>query len=216
MKHASRPLLIPGYAVPVIAGAVVLLVCALFFGYMGRPSLQTVMNPDNEADAPIMVQPREPEAPSQDQPIAPASQPVLQKPAESDNASAAAAPSPFTIRFAATERCWMRFTVDGKHVFEVTLKKGDTYSVNAVSDIKVRIGNPGGVTAFYNNNHVTVSGNRGRPVEMSFPLVGTHTASLVTLKTGKDTARQKIIVVQGPTGVGKTDVWACPCPGDFR
>ncbi len=39
VKHAARPLPIPGYAVPVIAGAVVLLVCALFFGYKGRPSL---------------------------------------------------------------------------------------------------------------------------------------------------------------------------------
>ncbi len=64
----------------------------------------------------------------------------------------------------------MRFTVDGKHVFEVTLKKGETYSVNAVSDIKVRIGNPGGLTAFYNNRPVPVPGRRGRPVDMSFPL----------------------------------------------
>ncbi len=170
VKHASPPLFIPGYAVPVIAGAVVLLVCALFFGYKGRPSLPTVTNSGNDADAPSMVQPREPDdTPSQEPDIVASLKPASAEPAGSDNASASAATSPFTIRFAATERCWMRFTVDGKHVFEVTLKKGETYSVNAVSDIKVRIGNPGGVAAFYNNNPVTVPGNRGRPVEMSFP-----------------------------------------------
>jgi cytoskeleton protein RodZ len=169
-KHASSPLLIPGYAVPVIAGAVVLLLCALFFGYKGRTSLQTGISPGNEADAPAMVQTREPEVPAEDQELAPELKPAAKEPAAADNASASATTAPFTIRFAATERCWMRFTVDGKHVFEVTLKKGDTYSVNAVSDIKVRIGNPGGVTALYNDSPVTVPGNRGRPVEMSFPL----------------------------------------------
>jgi cytoskeletal protein RodZ len=169
VKHAFPPSLIPGYAVPVIAGAVVLLVCALFFGYKGRLSLPTVTNSGNDADVPALVQPREPEASSEDQDIVPASKPAAAQPAGTDNASASAATNPFTIRFAATERCWMRFTVDGKHVFEVILKQGETYSVNAVSDIKVRIGNPGGVTAFYNNIPVAITGRRGRPVEMSFP-----------------------------------------------
>jgi hypothetical protein len=86
-----------------------------------------------------------------------------------DNASAVPPANPFEIRFVAAERCWMRFTVDGKHVFEVTLKKGETYSVNAVYDIRVRIGNPGGITAFFNNSPVTIPGRRGRPVEMIFP-----------------------------------------------
>jgi cytoskeleton protein RodZ len=175
MQHDSPASLIPGYAVPVIAGALVLLVCALFFGYKGRPSLPTVSNSGNDADAPALVQQsREQEASSEGQDISPPAKPGAAQSAGSDNASALAATNPFTIRFAATERCWLRFTVDGKHLFEVILKKGETYSVNAVSDIKVRIGNPGGVTAFYNTTPVTVPGNRGRPVEMSFPLAA-HT-----------------------------------------
>lgn len=176
VNTAHRPLFIPGYAVPVIAGAVALLVFALFFGYKGRPSLQTVMHSDNGADSSAMVQPRDSEATSQS--TAPALHTAAAQPTGSDNASSAAADSPFTIRFAAAERCWMRFSVDGKHIFEVTLKPGETYSVNAVSDIKVRIGNPGGVTAFYNNTPVPVPGRRGKPVEMSFPLSARTPAAL--------------------------------------
>jgi cytoskeleton protein RodZ len=170
MQAAPRPLLIPGYAVPAIAGALVLLVCALFFGYMGRPSRLAGLNPDQEADAPVAAQTREQEPLAPEQDVENDVKPAAELAAASDNESTSAPGSPFTIRFAATERCWMRFTVDGKHIFEVTLKPGDTYSVNAVTDIKVRIGNPGGLTAFYNNNPVSVPGKRGRPVEMSFPI----------------------------------------------
>jgi hypothetical protein len=54
----------------------------------------------------------------------------------------------------------------------VLLKPGDSYSVNAVSGIKVRIGNPAGLTAFYNNSPVPVPGRRGTPVDMIFPEAG--------------------------------------------
>jgi cytoskeleton protein RodZ len=168
VKQAAQPFPIPVYAVPVIAGAVVLLICALFFGYKGRPALH------NEAgsgpEAPTVVQTVESQLTSLEQEIAPASKPAAADIPVADNASAAQPPNPFEIRFVAAERCWMRFTVDGKHVFEVTLKKGETYSVNAVYDIRVRIGNPSGLTAFFNNSPVPIPGRRGRPVEMTFPL----------------------------------------------
>jgi hypothetical protein len=63
----------------------------------------------------------------------------------------------------------MRFTVDDRHVFDVLLKPGQDYSVNAVATVKVRIGNPGGLKAFYNDASVPVPGRRGVPVTMSFP-----------------------------------------------
>jgi len=167
-KHAAQPFPIPIYAVPVIAGAVVLLVCALFFGYKGRPALHNETG--SGAEVSTVVPAVETELTSLEQEIAPAAKPAAADMPGADNASAVLPTNPFEIRFVAAERCWMRFTVDGKHVFEVTLKKGETYSVNAVYDIRVRIGNPSGLAAFYNNSPVAIPGRRGRPVEMIFPL----------------------------------------------
>ena len=172
VKHRIRRLPLPGYAVPVIAGAVLLLVCALYFGYKGRNAVPAVMpQAGNEADVPTLVQPLEP-APSQEPEMAPFLEPAAAQKAGADTPSAAAVHSPFTVRFVAGERSWMRFTVDDRHVFEVLLKPGDSYSVNAVSGIKVRIGNPAGLTAFYNNSPVPVPGRRGTPVDMIFPEAG--------------------------------------------
>ncbi len=172
VKHRIRRLSLPGYALPVIAGAVLLLVCALYFGYKGRNAVQSVMpQAGSEADVPATVQPREP-ALALEPEIAPFADSAATQKAVADNASAAAGQSPFTVRFTAGERSWMRFTVDDKHVFEVLLKPGDSYSVNAVSGIKVRIGNPAGLTAFYNNSPVPVPGRRGTPVDMIFPEAG--------------------------------------------
>ncbi|MBN2107370.1 MAG: helix-turn-helix domain-containing protein, partial [Deltaproteobacteria bacterium] len=118
-KHAARPFPIPIYAVPVIAGAVVLLLCALFFGYKGRSALPK--NTGSGAEVSTVVPAPEPELAPQVPVTAPAAKPAAAAMPGADNASAVPPANPFEIRFVAAERCWMRFTVDGKHVFEVTL-----------------------------------------------------------------------------------------------
>jgi cytoskeleton protein RodZ len=158
---------LPVYAVPLISGAVLLLICALYFGYKGRNSVQDVNpNAGNGADMSSVVQQRDAASASEPEMASAAGQDDAQE-AGADNASAAG--NPFTVRFDARERSWMRFTVDDKHVFQVMLKPGETYSVNAVSGIKVRIGNPGGLSIFYNDKPVILQGKRGAPVDVSFP-----------------------------------------------
>jgi len=159
---------IPGYIVPVIIGAVLLLACALYFGYMGRSS-------DTPRVAVVEVQDQEPEQskePEQQTMPAPSAVPELPAGQAADTAAPAepAAGHPFTVRFVAGERSWMRFTVDDRHMFDVLMKPGESYSVNAVANVKVRIGNPGGVKAFFNDSSVPVPGRRGSPVIMSFPV----------------------------------------------
>jgi cytoskeleton protein RodZ len=158
---------LPVYAVPLISGAVLLLLCALYFGYKGRNSVQDgIPNAGNGADMSSVVQQRD--AASAPEPeMAPSSGQGDAQESGADNASAAG--NPFTVRFDARERSWMRFTVDSKHVFQVMLKPGETYSVNAVSGIKVRIGNPGGLSIFFNDKPVTLQSKRGVPVDLSFP-----------------------------------------------
>jgi hypothetical protein len=166
-KSVSRRIHVSGYVAPLIAGAMLLLICAVYFGYRGKSSDDAGLQSSNYAeDIDVRAQLKE-----VTEPLAPAitSQPDGLIGQAADN-SLPDKGSHFTVRFTAAERSWMRFTVDEKHVFEVILKPGETYSVNAVSGIKVRIGNPGGLSAFYNDVPVAVPGRRGTPVEMHFPL----------------------------------------------
>ena len=159
---------LPGYLVPLIIGAVLLLSCALYFGYMGRSS-------DVPRPSPVDVAEQEPEQQKEPEPqtmLLPPSAPEVPAAQAAGPATTAipAAGQPFTVRFIAGERSWMRFTVDDRHMFDVLLKPGEDYSVNAVANVKVRIGNPGGVKAFFNDKSVPVTGRRGAPVTMSFPV----------------------------------------------
>lgn len=184
-KNLNTPSRIPGYLVPVIVGAVLLLACALYFGYMGRSldnSRQRTVDTAEQEESQPSARPAEQPA---EQPVEqPAEQfvdrqakPAQPEPPETTVPSAAAAapkaepasPAPFTVRFEAGERSWMRFTVDDRHVFDVLLQPGEKYSVNAAKQVKVRIGNPGGLKAFFNDAPIAVPGRPGIPVSMSFP-----------------------------------------------
>ncbi len=183
----------PGYLVPVIAGAVLLLACALYFGYMGRisnTSRQKTVDTSVQKAAPPAKQPArkpagKPAPKPAEQPLKPAAKEPAAKQAgpavpDAPKAPAAAtvdtapkaepeAPQPFTVRFQAGERSWMRFTLDDRKVFDVILQAGEMYSVRAEEQARVRIGNPGGLKAFFNDAPIAVPGRPGRPVTMSFP-----------------------------------------------
>lgn len=77
--------------------------------------------------------------------------------------------SAFTVRFATTELTWMRISVDEKKPFEILLRPGQSYSQTAEAFLKTRIGNPGGLSVFFNDQPVTLSGERGKPMDLMFP-----------------------------------------------
>lgn len=75
----------------------------------------------------------------------------------------------FTVRFVAHDLTWMRISSDNQTAFEILLRPGQTYTHEARSKLRARIGNPGGVSVFYNEQPVDLSGTRGRPVNVEFP-----------------------------------------------
>ena len=166
-KPVTRRFHISGYVAPLIAGAVLLLICAVYFGYRGKSSDDAGLRSSDYGED-IEARAQLKEVPEPLDPVI-TSQPDALTGQAADN-SMPDKGSHFTVRFAAAERCWMRFTVDDRHMFDVLMKPGESYSVNAVANVKVRIGNPGGVKAFFNDTSVPVPGRRGSPVTMSFPV----------------------------------------------
>ncbi len=75
----------------------------------------------------------------------------------------------FTVRFAARELTWMKLAADDRLPFEIMLRPGESYTQRASALLQVRIGNPGGLSVFFNEQPVELSGERGRPVDIRFP-----------------------------------------------
>jgi cytoskeletal protein RodZ len=70
------------------------------------------------------------------------------------------------------ERCWVKVTVDGHRVFEKTMLPGETNTWTANHEIRIRLGNAGGVVLTYNGVHVGSPGGSGDVIELSFPIPG--------------------------------------------
>lgn len=83
--------------------------------------------------------------------------------------TAAPEPGEFSVRFEASELTWMRIAPDDREPFEIMLRPGETYRIEARRQIDVRIGNAGGVTVFCNDRQVTLPDGRGQPVNVTFP-----------------------------------------------
>ena len=75
----------------------------------------------------------------------------------------------FTVRFAAKELTWFRIAVDDKEPFEIMLRAGQSYRRTAGKSIKVRIGNGGGLSLFFNDIPLGVPGEHGKPINLQFP-----------------------------------------------
>lgn len=76
------------------------------------------------------------------------------------------------LRAVITERCWVRVICDGERVFEGTLRPGEARVWNANNDIRVRIGNAGGIDITYNGVHKGSPGKSGDVIEMLLPVHG--------------------------------------------
>ncbi len=76
---------------------------------------------------------------------------------------------PFTVRFEAQERTWMRIQADGKKSVHIFLNPGEAYSVTADNTVAVRLGNAGGVSLFLNDIPLAKAGKSGEVVNLAFP-----------------------------------------------
>lgn len=80
-----------------------------------------------------------------------------------------ALPPQFSVRFEARELTWMKLAPDDRLPFEIMLRPGESYSLSAAKSLLVRIGNPGGLSVFFNDKQVELSGERGKPLDIQFP-----------------------------------------------
>lgn len=108
---------------------------------------------------------RPPQQPAVSAP-APAPPPLERGPAPQP----APAPKPqgVTVSVLATARCWIRATVDGRRVFEGTLRAGDQRTWNATRDVLLRIGNAGGLRVSLNGHDLGLLGRAGEVVDRTF------------------------------------------------
>lgn len=71
-----------------------------------------------------------------------------------------------------TERCWVRVISDGHRVFERTMLPGETETWKAKDEIRIKLGNAGGIDLTYNGVHMGAPGKSGDVIELVFPLPG--------------------------------------------
>ncbi len=76
--------------------------------------------------------------------------------------------TPFTVKIAASELVWIRIAVDEKEPFEVMLYPGESYTRQA-QVMELRIGNPGGITLYYNGKALELEGDPDKPVDLQLP-----------------------------------------------
>jgi len=79
------------------------------------------------------------------------------------------ADSGFTLKFVARELTWIRISVDEEESFEIMLRDGETFTRTAGRSVQVRIGNPGGLSLFFNDTLLRPLGEPGTPVNLRFP-----------------------------------------------
>ncbi len=73
------------------------------------------------------------------------------------------------LRFKATEKTWIRFKLDDQPEFDVLLQPGESITRTALRQIKLAIGNAGGVEAHLNEKPLGPLGEPGQVVHLLFP-----------------------------------------------
>jgi hypothetical protein len=77
-------------------------------------------------------------------------------------------PETFVVRFVARDLTWLKIVADDE-LSEIMLRGGDSHTKSAVKSMRVRIGNSGGVSLFYNDIPFGSPGKPGEPVDILFP-----------------------------------------------
>jgi cytoskeletal protein RodZ len=72
-----------------------------------------------------------------------------------------------TLQIKAVEDTWIAFQVDSDFPREITLRAGETFSQRADDQIKLKIGNAGGVNVIFNGEPIGPLGGAGKIVRLS-------------------------------------------------
>lgn len=82
------------------------------------------------------------------------------------------------VRLIATQRTWMRVTVDGRVEFEGRTLPGDSYTFTAANQILLLTGNGSALRAFLNEQDLGILGFFGQVIEVVFSAQGAATPTL--------------------------------------
>lgn len=129
--------------------------------------------------ASVPVQPA-PETPAMAAPEPGGAQPpAAQSPAAEPPAAAAAAPAPppdsnapVRVEVTADEQVWVSARSDGKYVFSATLEPGQKRTVDAGSEVVLRLGNAGGASISLNGKPIGAVGPKGQIRQVQLTLGG--------------------------------------------
>jgi cytoskeletal protein RodZ len=160
-----------------------MLVCSGIYWWWERPRHQmTAATPLARVTAPPAARPAADAVVSQ--PHATPGQPAtaLPEPSATDPASPpAAAPNPnasVRVAIVADELVWISATVNGKYLLSGTLKPHESRNIDADGEVKLRVGNAGGVTLMLNGKPVGEVGPKGQPRTVQFTSRGFEIVSL--------------------------------------
>lgn len=78
-------------------------------------------------------------------------------------------PGPFVLRVEALERTWLRIIIDGSREREYLLQPGEQLTWMARSELKLLVGNAGGIRLFLNDNPLKPLGQSGKVVRLELP-----------------------------------------------
>ena len=109
---------------------------------------------------------------------------------------------PISVRFLATQRTWMRVTVDGRIEFEGRTIPGQSYSFSASINIFLLTGNGAALRIFFNEQDLGITGIYGEVVEVVFNSQGAATPTLSptpTVDPGILTATAEAFLTPSPT-----------------
>lgn len=106
---------------------------------------------------------------------------------------AAGAGNPIEIHLVASQRAWIKVSVDGKVLFTGRLAPGNAYPFTAAKQVEVLTGNAAGFQVYFNNNDLGVPGTEGEVLNLVFtnqgmtklpPVVPTSPTTPTPVKTG--------------------------------
>jgi cytoskeleton protein RodZ len=91
--------------------------------------------------------------------------------------------APIQVYIVASQRSWLRITVDGVIAYEDRTMPGSAYSFSGNEQVDLLTGNGGGLHAYFNQQDLGVLGSFGEVVERVFSIQGVMTATPGVLPT---------------------------------
>ena len=71
----------------------------------------------------------------------------------------------------AVEECWIHSNADNTDTRQFSLKKGDTFALTFTNNLRIKLGNAGGVRIRYNGQEMPAPGSTGQVRTLTFPPV---------------------------------------------